>query len=128
MESQRIAVVQSFTVGLAGVRGGLDEDGAVIVADTAHALSLRLTAQEHWEQAASVRDGLQPRIDPDYGDLEQLDEGVRSYRLHECEGTMDGLPALVSRRLVKRLVAGAWETEVVVDSYKRSGGPQIALS
>ena len=93
----------------------------------AEALSLRLSEQEHWEQAESVQDGRQPRVDPDGADLEEIDDGIRLYRPHDVDGEMDGLPAVITQRLVKRLEAGSWRTEVVVDSYHRAGGPPIAL-
>lgn len=109
-----------------GVNGGPGEEGRVIV-PSAEALCLRLSEQEHWEQAESVHDGRQPRCDPDHADLEELGDGIRTYRLHEVDGTMDDLPARISQRLVKRLEAGVWETEFVVDSYQRGSSPPIAL-
>jgi hypothetical protein len=101
------------------------EDGSHM--SPAETLSLRLTEQEHWQQAESVRDGRQPLIDPDGPDLEEIDHGVRQYCLHDVEGEMDGLPAVITQRLVKRMMAGIWTTEIVIDSYRRADGPPIAL-
>jgi hypothetical protein len=84
----------------------------------AEALSFRFAQQEHWEQAEAVREGRQPRIDPDGVNLEEIDEGVRIYRTHELPGTMDGRPAILSQRLVKRLANGYWENGVEVDCYR----------
>ena len=64
-----------------------------------------------------MRDGRQPRIDPEGAELQQLDEGLRIYRSHEVPGTMDGRPAILSQRLVKRLENGCWESEIEVEAY-----------
>jgi len=121
MDSSQVALLT-----FEGLNGGLGEDGRVIV-PSSEALSLRLGDQEHWEQAESVLDGRQPRVDPDNGELEELGDGIRTYRLHEVDGTIDGLPARISQRLVKRLENGIWETDIVVDSYQRGSSPPIAL-
>jgi hypothetical protein len=89
----------------------------------AEALGFRLAQQEHWRQAAAVGDGRQLRIDPDGAELEQLGDRVRIYRLHEAYGRIDGHAAILTQRLVKRLTPdGAWESELVVDSYQHIGG------
>ena len=75
--------------------------------DAAGAASLRrrLEEQEHWRQADAVRDGRQPRVDPDKDELVSLGDGIRVYSLLRTRG-----PA---RRWCKRLVEGLWEYGVV---------------
>jgi hypothetical protein len=51
-------------------------------------------------------------------ELEEIDEGVRIYRSHEVPGTMDGHPAILTQRLVKRLANGNWENDVDVECYR----------
>ena len=77
-------------------------------------LSERLAQQEHWRQALSVQLGRQPSIDPDGYALESYRGGVRTYRPKEKLEILDGRPAKVIRRVSKRLVDGAWESEVAV--------------
>src|SRR5207247_10842257 len=84
----------------------------------AEALSFRFAQQANWEQAEAVRDGLQPRIDPDGSELQEIDEGLRIYRSHDVGGTIDGRPAIPSQRLVKRLAHGLWESEIEVECYR----------
>jgi hypothetical protein len=84
----------------------------------AEALSFRIEQQAHWQQAESVLDGRQVRVDPDGLELEEVDNGLRVYRMHEVPGMMDGRRALLSQRLVKRLVDGVWESDLVVESYR----------
>jgi hypothetical protein len=117
MDNSTVAELSFEELSFEAVNGGLSGE----------ALRLRLTEQEQWEEAESVLDGRQPRVDPDNADLEELGDGTRIYRLHEVDGTMDDLPARISRRLVKRLEAGAWVSDIVVDSYQRAGGPPIPL-
>ena len=97
------------------------------LSNSGQALSLRLTEQEHWQQAESVEDGRQPRKDPDGGELEAIENATRFYRVFEVDGEMDGAPAVIAQRLVKRLEHGIWRSEVVVHSYRPSGPPSIAL-
>jgi len=89
----------------------------------AEALSFRLEQQAQWDQAPAVRDGRQPRTDPDAVELEEIGEGVRIYRSHEVPGTMDGRQAILSQRLVKRLALGYWENDVEVDCYRYADVP-----
>ncbi len=92
------------------------------------ALSFRLAQQEHWQQAEAVREGRQPRIDPDGLLLEALDTGLRIYRSREVHRTLAGARALVSEWPIKRLEAsGFWENDLLVFSYRRHDGPLIAL-
>jgi hypothetical protein len=84
----------------------------------AEALNFRFAQQAHWERAEAVRDGRQPKVDPDSVSLEEIDEGVRVYVIEEVPGTMDGRPAILCQRLVKRLANGYWENEVEVDAYR----------
>jgi hypothetical protein len=97
-----------------------DQQGQVWVVERVgvEALTFRLAQQAQWEQAEAVGNGRQPRIDPDGVELEEIDEGVRIYRSHEVPGTMDGRPAILSQRLVKRLANGYWENDVEVDCYR----------
>jgi hypothetical protein len=60
----------------------------------AAALQARLEQQQHWQLAAAVREGRQPRADPDVQALLAFHGDERSYR-------SDG-------PFVKRLVDGAW--------------------
>jgi hypothetical protein len=64
-------------------------------------LRRRLEQQAHWEQADAVREGRQLPIDPDGGDLEELGDGYRLYRVNRV-GTEP-------RRVCKRLVDGRWQ-------------------
>jgi hypothetical protein len=86
-------------------------------------LSFRIAQQENWAQAEAVGEGRQSRIDPDGNELEAFSEGLRIYRPHEVGGTMDGRPAILSQRLVKRLANGVWESDVEVVSYRYASGP-----
>jgi hypothetical protein len=61
----------------------------------AEALRLRIEQQRHWRQAAAVRNGDQPPVDPDSHALRELRGGERLY------GAEPG-------GFVKRLVGGAW--------------------
>jgi hypothetical protein len=84
------------------------------------AVGFRVEQQAQWEQALAVRSGNQPPIDPDGVDLEEMDEGVRFYRSHDVPGTMDGRPATITQRLVKRLLQGYWENDIeVLEYYQR---------
>jgi hypothetical protein len=69
-------------------------------ANGARELAKRFEAHEHWRQAEAVRNGEQPRADPDAHALEEMGEGVRRYRREPGSE-----PALC-----KRLVAGRWES------------------
>jgi hypothetical protein len=89
----------------------------------AEALNFRIAQQENWEQAEAVRDGRQPRIDPDGIELQEIAEGLRTYRSHEVGGTMDSRPAILTQRLVKRLANGLWESEVEVVNYRYARRP-----
>jgi hypothetical protein len=89
----------------------------------AEALNFRIAQQENWEQAEAVREGRQPRIDPDGIELQDIDEGLRIYRSHEVRGTMDRRPAILSQRLVKRLANGLWESEIEVVNYRYARRP-----
>ena len=61
----------------------------------ARALQRRIAQQAHWRQAAAVREGRQPDMDPDLEALLEVRGGERVYR-------DDSGP------FVKRLVGGAW--------------------
>lgn len=112
--------------GFTGAVAELDEDEH-LDSRVGEPLNLRLLEQAHWQQAASVQDGHQPRIDPDNAELEELGDGIRIYRLYEVDGFMDGHPAVITRHVVKTLVGGEWQSELEIDCYKRPGGPTIAL-
>jgi hypothetical protein len=68
-------------------------------------LRRRLEEQEHWRKADSVRDGRQPRVDPDKDELVMLGDDIRVYSLVRTRG-----PA---RRWCKRLVDGIWQYGVI---------------
>ena len=63
-------------------------------------LQWRLEQQAHWRQAASVRDGTQPSVDPDGEQLERLEPELRIYTAYLRHGEV--------ARACKRLVGGAW--------------------
>jgi hypothetical protein len=103
-----------------------DQQGQVWVVERvgAEAVTFRVEQQAQWEQAKAVREGRLPRIDPDGVDLQEIDDGVRIYRSREVPGTMDGRPAILSQRLVKRLANGNWESDVEVESYRYPDPPR----
>lgn len=73
-------------------------------------LQLRIAGQSHWAQADAVRDGRQPRRDPDGDRLVEFGENLRIYRPETVAAAGD-----VSRRqLHKRLVDGWWHSAVVM--------------
>jgi hypothetical protein len=65
----------------------------------AESLRQRLEQQKHWLEAEAVRDGRQPRIDPDLFNLDQLHDGLRIYSARRATG----------EPWCKRLVDGTWE-------------------
>ena len=74
-------------------------------------LRARIEHQTHWRQADAVRQGLQPSVDPDGYDLEELGQGLRLYAVREQQRRIvDGRAALVTQRLTKQLVDGWWQT------------------
>src|SRR5881392_1608485 len=75
-------------------------------------LQKRIEEHQHWRQAEAVRDGRQPAADPDAQELEEIRDGIRFYGREQR--------AMVSFRVVKRLVDGHWERDVVPDD--RPGG------
>ena len=84
-------------------------------ANGARELTKRLESQAHWRQATAVQTGEQPTSDPDAQDLDELGEGVRRYGIETQRTTVDGLPALVTHRLCKRLRDGRWETSIEIE-------------
>jgi hypothetical protein len=97
-------------------------------ANGARELSKRLEAQEHWRQADAVLSGEQPASDPDAQDLEELGEGVRRYGVETQRTTFEGLPALVTHRLFRRLVDGRWETSLEVERVQYLEDPTARTS
>ncbi len=86
---------------------------------SARGLSARLELQEHWRQAQAVQQGVQPARDPDGLELREALDGLRLYDVREEQRqTVDGRPALVTRRLTKRLVDGWWQTEYEVERVR----------
>jgi hypothetical protein len=81
----------------------------------AEVLRRRLAQQEHWREARLVRLGRQPSFDPDGHSLESFSAGVRLYRPKQRVERQNGHPSVVTERVRKRLVNGAWESEVVVE-------------
>ena len=84
----------------------------------AQILSERLAQQEHWREAREVRIGLQPSFDPDGYALESFSDGVRLYRREQRVEQQDGRPAMVTQRIRKVLVDGAWQSEVLVENVQ----------
>jgi hypothetical protein len=68
----------------------------------------RIEGHEHWRQAEAVRDGRQPPSDPDAHELEEIRDGVRYYR------------AADNHRMIKKLVAGAWDTSFIAPETTQS--------
>jgi hypothetical protein len=86
----------------------------------AQELRKRLDEQENWRAADAVRDGRQPATDPEATDLEEIGDGVRLYSTRERrQERLEEGPALVTRRLVKRLVDGCWQTDYEVERTER---------
>lgn len=56
--------------------------------------------QQHWQHAASVRDGRAPACDPDQDRLRLCEPGARHYTPDEA-----------GRLLVKRLEDGWWQSQ-----------------
>jgi hypothetical protein len=74
----------------------------------ARELQKRLEGQAHWLQAEAVRNGWQPRTDPDAPELEEVGDGVRIYRVEQTSANGRGHSA--PQRMCKRLIEGRWET------------------
>ena len=83
-------------------------------------LQKRIEEHQHWRQAEAVRDGRQPAADPDAQELEEIGDGLRLYGWEQQRARVAGGAAIVSLRLVKRLVDGHWERDAVPDD--RPGG------
>jgi hypothetical protein len=83
-------------------------------------LHKRIEEHQHWRQAEAVRDGRQPASDPDAQELEEIRDGIRFYGWEQQRATVDGRAAMVSFRVVKRLVDGHWERDEIPDD--RLGG------
>ena len=81
----------------------------------AEVLRQRLAQQQHWREAKLVRLGRQPSFDPDGHALESYSDGLRVYRPMQRPELRNGQPAMITERVRKRLVDGAWESEVVVE-------------
>ena len=79
----------------------------------ADVLRKRIEEQEHWEQAAAVRDGHQPNIDPDRDELRELGSGLRLYGYEQRHEVADGYRSLVTWRVCKRLTQGYWERDLI---------------
>jgi hypothetical protein len=100
----------------------------MVVPEGFGALNFHLAQQEHWEQADAVRDGRQPKVDPDGALLEAFDTGLRVYRSREVHRTIAGGRTLVSEWPIKRLdPTGLWENDLFVLSYQHHDGPLSAL-
>ena len=84
-------------------------------------LSRRIEEQEHWQQAAAVRAGQLPRVDPDRLELTGLGYGVRHYGTEQRHEVVDGRRSLVTFRVCKRLRMGAWERELVREDVLEFG-------
>jgi hypothetical protein len=87
--------------------------------DGARTLQARIEQQEHWRRAGAVRRGEQSATDPDSAELDELGDGVRLYNVREeHRQDVDGGPALVIQRLIKRLVDDRWETVYEVERVR----------
>jgi hypothetical protein len=84
----------------------------------AEVLRQRLAQQEHWRAARAVRIGHQPSFDPDGHALESYHDDVRLYRREQRLEERNGRHELVTQRVRKRLVHGAWVAEVVIESVR----------
>lgn len=84
-------------------------------------LKRRIEQQEHWQQAPSVREGRQPRVDPDHAALSGLGHGVRLYGTEQQHEVVDGRRSLVTLRVCKRLVHGWWEHDLIRENVKLFG-------
>jgi hypothetical protein len=73
-------------------------------------LHLRIAGHSHWAQAEAVREGRQPRRDPDGDRLVELGDGLRIYRPEAVPAAGDS----ARRQLHKRLVDGWWHSAVVM--------------
>jgi hypothetical protein len=85
----------------------------------AEVLRQRLAQQEQWRQARSVRVGSQPPFDPDGHSLESFRAGIRFYWTEQRTEVNAGRTELVTQRVCKRLVDGAWENDVIVEQVRR---------
>ena len=81
-------------------------------ADGARLLAERIAQHQHWRQAEAVRDRRQPAVDPDADELEEMHDGVRVYGRETQRATVNGQDAIVTHRLVKRIVEGYWEASL----------------
>ena len=81
----------------------------------ADVLRQRIAQQENWRQSVAVRAGHQPAIDPDGHVLESFCDGVRNYRDEHRIELCGGRAEMVTRRISKQLVDGAWHVDVVVE-------------
>lgn len=85
----------------------------------ARELTKRLAEQEQWREAPAVRDGRQPPTDRDAQQLEEVADAVRYYGRETSQTLVDGQPALVTSRMIKRLVGDFWETSFEEESVQR---------
>ena len=79
----------------------------------------RIEQHEHWRQAQAVRDGSQSAVDPDRDELLELGEGTRVYGLQERHEIVDGEHALTTYRVLKRVVRGQWERELIIENVQK---------
>lgn len=84
----------------------------------ARALKERIEQRMQWQEAAAVSEGRQPESDPDAERLESFEDGVRRYHAEKRVEFHDGQRKLVTSRAYKRVVDGAWQTEVVIESVE----------
>jgi hypothetical protein len=92
----------------------------------AEELRKRLEEQSHWRQAEAVCDGRQPPTDPDLAELEATGDNIRYYAREEQRRPIGGRSALVTCRMIKRLIAGRWETSYERDSVQYLDGGTFA--
>jgi hypothetical protein len=81
-------------------------------------LRKRLHQQEQWRRARAVQDGRQAPVDWDGRHLEETADGIRYYGRECSHAVVDGRRALVTLRMVKRLVGDFWETSLEQESVE----------
>jgi hypothetical protein len=79
----------------------------------------RIEQHEHWRQAQAVRDGAQSAVDPDRDELLELGNQTRVYGLQERHEIVEGVHALTTYRVQKRIVGGHWERQLVVENIEK---------
>ncbi len=93
----------------------------------ARALKERIEQRLQWQEAAAVADGRQPAADPDAAKLESFEGDVRRYHAETKVELVDGEHKLVTSRMVKSIVDGAWQVEVLVEHVEAAPTPALTV-